>query len=649
MIVPPEMKYLKGFGARFRTLFFAFSLLSSSHFLTQNLYANTAPKHDYLTALKRLAQEKKLAENDYWLTLGHYQKKWGKWVSLIDDPGFFFAANGKQDPQAELEATLEAFFLLPQPDREPARCRFIARYHWLKESLDIDESRLPPAECTEYDAMLRQLQPQEVILIYPAAYMNNPASMFGHTLLNIKSAEQSDLLSQSVNYAARTTVKNGLIFAIKGIFGFYPGYYEYYPYFARIQLYNDINQRDIWEYELNLNPDEVERLIWHIWELREIFSDYYFFDENCSYNLLYLLEAARPGMNLIDHFPIYAIPLDTVRAVKQSGVVKAINYRPSKATKIRHLQSLLTESQETLAYDIATLKLSPHILVNPELPPDRLADIHDLATEYLQYRYMQQEITQDVYRKVFLNLLKQRSLLPETRPASDTLPSPAEPTQGHRSKRMSLGASLNDNRWGVTLQPRPVYHDLLDPESGYQHGSGIAFFDPYLEYDWNDEKLRLKQLDLITIIDLSPRDRFFRPRSWKVTVGFIEEKFAGDKHHQLFRVDSGQGIARKINDQCLVFGLADIEFLAARVLHPDYSLGIGIHAGILAKFTERWNILLSGRGLTYQLGDRNDLIRIECEQRWQINANRAWYLKLARQKNFSLYQTMLSAGINLYF
>ena len=32
----------------------------------------------------------------------------------------------------------------------------------------------------------------------------------------------------------------------------------------------------------------------HTYEMDKIYSDYYFFDENCSYDLLFLLDAARP-------------------------------------------------------------------------------------------------------------------------------------------------------------------------------------------------------------------------------------------------------------------------------------------------------------------------------------------------------------------
>ncbi|MCK7512715.1 MAG: DUF4105 domain-containing protein [Desulfobacterales bacterium] len=66
------------------------------------------------------------------------------------------------------------------------------------------------------------------------------------------------------------------------------------PYYAKLQEYSDVDHRDIWEYSLNLTEPEIRRMMLHIRELDAIASDYYFFDENCSYLLFSLLEAARP-------------------------------------------------------------------------------------------------------------------------------------------------------------------------------------------------------------------------------------------------------------------------------------------------------------------------------------------------------------------
>ena len=76
-----------------------------------------------------------------------------------------------------------------------------------------------------------------------------------------------------------------------------------------------------------------------------IYSDYYFFDENCSYDLLFLLEAARPSLNLTDHQGVWVIPLDTVRDVQRKGITLGAEYRPSQTAKIEYLASLMSKGE----------------------------------------------------------------------------------------------------------------------------------------------------------------------------------------------------------------------------------------------------------------------------------------------------------------
>ena len=83
--------------------------------------------------------------------------------------------------------------------------------------------------------------------------------MFGHTFLRVNSSYNSKLLSYAINYAANADKKteNGFLFAIKGLFGGYYGKYNMLPYYEKLKQYRDTEQRDIWEYNLNLTKNET--------------------------------------------------------------------------------------------------------------------------------------------------------------------------------------------------------------------------------------------------------------------------------------------------------------------------------------------------------------------------------------------------------
>ena len=190
----------------------------------------SAKAEDNLESLLTLARTKKLYNNRYWHILLHYKKTFSKTKSLIDDPSFFLSPHGKTNPKAEIEAAIKTFFSTDQAAAKPTICRFYARYIWLKKMLGVDKETVPVVTCKKIDS----IHPKSATLVFPTYYLNNPASMFGHTLLLIETDYKNKRLSQAVNYAARVDDTNGLVFTIKGIFGMCHGFYTVMPYYKKI-------------------------------------------------------------------------------------------------------------------------------------------------------------------------------------------------------------------------------------------------------------------------------------------------------------------------------------------------------------------------------------------------------------------------------
>ena len=221
-----------------------------------SFYEVIADVHEY----QKKADDLHLADERYWHLLLHFTGK----ESEIDDPKFFFTKNGKTDPQRELHATIDAFYNETTLDDNSSACRFPARLEWLKEKLELKD--LPIVTCKKYDEIVKKLDPKSVTLVFPAAHINSPASMFGHTFLRINSSYNSKLLSYAINYsaAADPDKENGFIFAMKGLSGGYYGTYSLLPYYEKLKEYRDTEARDIWEYDLDLTPDETKKMLRHL-------------------------------------------------------------------------------------------------------------------------------------------------------------------------------------------------------------------------------------------------------------------------------------------------------------------------------------------------------------------------------------------------
>ena len=609
-------------------------------------------KNGYLSALIRSASEKRLSEERTWKILLHYEKAGPGMESLVDDPKFFLAPNGKKDPRAELDATIAGFFEKENSEVEHPQCRFIARYTWLKEQLSIDDARLPRVECAKWKEALASVNPGSAVLVFPAAHGNGPSSMFGHTLVRIDSDRRNQLLSHAVSYAAYTEQSGGFAYAVRGIFGYFKGYFSILPYYEKVTEYNNIDHRDIWEYELDFSPEEVLRMVMHMWELKDIYSDYYFFDENCSYDLLYLLEAARPALELTDKFrgklKFWVIPTDTVQVIKESGIITGVNYRPSQATRILFLASRTKSAHQDAAMGIVKQKTSPQDVLGMELTAEDKKQILDLAAELIQYRFSRREIEKENYQKQFLAALNARSTLGVS--TTDAVPVPStSPEQGHLPGKFSAGAGYRTDSFFTEIIWRPAYHDLMDPDGGYVEGAQINFFDLRGRYYFNEDKARLQSFRLIDIVSLATRDKFFQPVSWKVNTGLEQELLADGKEHLLARLNIGGGVAYPARLLGTSYLMLDADLIAGGALQDNFSFGIGPSAGVLKKLTSAWKINFFVQAMFYDLGDEHDKYKAALAQSYTLNTNNTIDLTFSREKTFHHYQSEARVMWNHYF
>ena len=622
--------------------------------------ASSAQEQAYREELIAAGRSAGLSGDRYWRTLVHYKKKGGGWQSLVDDPKFFLSPSGKDDPEAELEATLAAFFEDPSLGDDHPQCRFPARFSWLAERLAIDHGRLPEAACAKYRENMANIKMKSAVLVFPAAHGNGPASMFGHTLIRIDSSVPSDLLSHAVNYAALAKDTNGFIYAFKGLFGLYKGYYSILPYYDKIREYNNIEQRDMWEYYLNLSEDEIRRMVMHIWEIRDTYSDYYFFTENCSYNLLFMLEAARPTLDLTDPYRerlrFWVIPADTVRAVLASGLVDRVKYRPSLATRITTLADTMSDGDQEQTIAVADGRTSPKQITESDMTPERKTKVLDLAAELAQYRFAKQETTKDAYLKQYLAVLGARSTLgKQSSDLSAAVDPPVSPERGHLPGKIDIGGGWRSlgfqetREWFTEFQWRPAYHDLMDPDAGYVEGAQINFFDLRARYYPEDDSLRFQSLRLLDILSLAPRDRFFLPVSWKVTTGIDRAIMPDGSDRLIYRINPAGGGAYKRRGIGTAYFMLESDIQLSNVYDEHYAFGLGPTAGIFTTLTGWWKVNLTGQALFYPLGETHRTFRGTLRQSFFLSTNSAVELGILREQTFRHDLTEYRAGWNLYF
>jgi hypothetical protein len=495
-----------------------------------------------LSAALASARAGRLAEQKAWLRLGHYRGHTGAYRSEADGPALFLAPTGAHDPEAELEATLRAFYApvaqtaagleAHDPRNRPALCRFPARFLWLLKAVPLRPEDVPAVRCPELEEFITRLNPRSAVLVFSSYFLNNPASAFGHTFLRLRNAQPGshDLLDYGIDFSADVNEVNAVLYAVKGVMGFFPGTFKRLPYYYKVREYNDYESRDLWEYELNLSSEALMMLVAHIWELGSTYFDYYYLDENCSYHILGVLEAADPQLDLLSHVGFPVIPADTVKALfANKKLVRDVRFRPSIRSQLRERLRLLSASEKSL---VSGLAANPAAALPPEMKRTEQATVLDAAIDLVDVRYGRKLLEKSDAQPAELKqaLLGRRAALGIATAAPVPVPPATKrPERSHASARAGTAFGATSKREAFqSIDLRLALQDLSDPTQGLPEGAQLEFMATRLRLWPEARRVDVEDFAAVRVGSLTPIDRFDLQPSWMASIGAATRRYDCD-------------------------------------------------------------------------------------------------------------------------
>ncbi len=559
----------------------------------------------YLAELRLRVEELDLGRSHGWRVLGHYKGRApGQWLSQADGEDFFLSPDGADDPEAELQATLAAFFLPPPPppagepshlDQHP-QCRFPRRYAWLDEQLGFDPERLPKQGCPELEDWKQRLGATRVTLVFADAYINNPASMFGHTFLRLDKAQGGDLLANTVNFSAEPWTSNPFIYPIAGIVGWFPGTYATIPYYLKVREYNALENRDLWEYPLDIDAEELDRLLDHLWEIGPVVFRYHYFDENCSYQLLALLEAMDPSLRLTDRYSAWVFPTATLRAVTaKTDLVQEPDFRPSMYRELIARRDALLPDERRLARSLARSLDELAELETLEAP--RQAAVLDAAWELQRYRAAgEPDPAQRAHDQALLVARRRVSVTSE----APVIPTPDPPERGHRGGMSALGVGQGPQGSFARLRLRAAMHDPLASQQSYVPGTRLEMGHLSLRLPLDSGVPSLEHFILFDAASLAPSEPWITRMAWRLRTGWEQQPFTeqrGDCQGRgciAYGVSGGPGLAGKLGP-LLAYGFFEGEAALGAGVGRHLRLGPGAAGGFVLGPPEGIRMLVEGR------------------------------------------------------
>ncbi len=565
-------------------------------------------QHDNIANLYiKKANELELYKTNQWLTLLHYKN--GK--SLITTKSFFLSSKGRKDAKSEMEETIKSFYNTIQENDNDKNyqhpiCKFPARLEFLNKNLHFKD--LPKVECKKFQEFYNEVNPESLSLIFPSAYINNPASMFGHTLIRIDRENSyknnTHINSIIINYGADTGGEiSGIIFAFRGVFGLYKGFFSATPYYKMTNTYTNLENRDIWEYKLNYTKEEAEFYTKHIWELLFADINYYFFKKNCSYLMLETLNVVRPEIDLTKEYHVYTAPVDTIKTLEKYNLIDSEYYRISLQKKIK------IESKDLNRKEIKSI--IKYVKKDKPLDLKDNQTAYEVAYQYLKYQKAKNNLDLKSYRKKSVELLKNINSIDNNTDKKDIkIEKITPPEKGHKIGKVGLSFGRYNNDNYLQLSYKPSYHELIDDENGFEANSEINFFDTELRYYFDKEKIELQKFDFVRIKSLAMQDSFFKPISFSILFGI--NNLYDDYKVLMLDVNGGLTFGNKLFSTFFLIG-PKINY--SGLFYSDITLGFNGVAGILLKtnyfkfiFDYKINRLIQNRYNYDQLSFESNLI-----------------------------------------
>jgi hypothetical protein len=551
------------------------------------------------------ADFQKVGHSVYWKLLLHWQRPIiGSEKSEADGMNFFLSPQGKTDAVSELTADVEAFrdfnHVGVGPLKQHPQCAFPERFRFLNQELQLQIKSMP---CPTFTKWKDGFNPQSVTLVYAAPYFGSPASMFGHTFLRIDSKprpnhlEKNDLLDYGISYEASTGPNPGLAFAVKGLLGFYPGMFIQQPYYLKINNYVNMESRDLWEYTLEHSPEQIDRMLNHIWEMGITYFNYYFFNKNCSYEILSLLEVANPNWSLRSHFTGMTIPSDTIRILAQeSHSIRSVHLRPALLRVINYRLNAMSDKERKSFFDLRNdfSKLTGQESIktlDALLDWDKLKVMKELKAIYDPEHNVDKRLLVARARAY----IREKSELETT--TDEVSSTTVAPEKGHESSKFSLFGGIENTYSLFGFEYRPVFQDLLDPDEGYLPHSSLIIAK--LRGSLIANRLRLDDFTLAEVLNLVSLERVQPKFSWRIGGGLFHPEDIGCVDCIAGRFSGGEGLGFTLlsNPDVFFYSLLEEHAQISNEFQANYNsifrLGFSLESGILTRFGHRSKLLVT--------------------------------------------------------
>lgn len=432
---------------------------------------------------------------------------------------------------AELDSVL--LELMQVGVKSPKVCDYPARFNWVYRQLN--GSNLPfPDHCKALAEWIVQGHVQSVDLLFVSGYLSNPASTFGHTLLNVRTGLGAEhrSLEDSINYGALVPPGEGVVpYIFKGLFGGYSAGFSDGAYSAHMNTYQEKELRAIWRYELDLTKSQTTDFVYRMAEVVTFKFPYYFLSENCGWAMGLMISEVSGAKLDISRSPTWFAPIELIHLLNDSRnpetnspLVKKVYYTAAGQSVLQARYDALSESSKRLYRQLVQtpFEASQAVIDGKTDVAEDIEFAIDAALSYWQTVNLDTEA--DLYSKEKDAVLKARlsrpvepPYIPEIKPYPNSVPH-----QSQKSGQLQTGLRHSDQRdneiklkFASFEQSDSTLHSL-----GVGRGLSVFVFEAALNKGgFRFDEAKLLAVSSVGVPDDTGLSEYGGLLSWRVDLG----------------------------------------------------------------------------------------------------------------------------------
>jgi len=535
-------------------------IIASFYFLPG--WTATAGEFKALASPTRLSE---LAKSVEWKALLHAKQN----HSYISDPHFFLS-HSTFSLESELIASLKAFQQPIDLGNTHPICRFPARFHWLRSQLKLSPKHFPQPACTQYQEFIEKVPVASIALIFASANVTSPSSMMGHAFLKLSGINKKNIhVDHAVTYFTLLNSYNVPKIVYQNFAGGMQGFFALQPYSRLKKNYLQREHRNIWEYTLNITREQKLLIRDHVWELKNIKSDYLFAKYNCATLTWYFMQLIAPR-SFKHPLKAWVTPIDIVKMASHAKLIQHTQVITSNQWK---LQMLLEQT------DVSSKKM--HLKLIHTSPQETDAYVHSLSPgekllslSYLEY--LDQNNRPERNQIPAFNTIKQK-LFMQTSNYQLNYTNYKQPTRvpGNSQIRIEMGQSSLNSAF-VGLSYLPAANRLTDDQRQFFSATELRLAEVSARI-YKGSSFRLEQFTLYAMKRLSPWNSLTKSISGQWKTGLERQPDAFMNERLVYNLSGGTGYSVKLGKDAIIYGLYNIglasDFSKAYIYHyPEIGL-----------------------------------------------------------------------------